>query len=35
VITDPVPADALGVGRARQVVKEEWARKKRALRKNE
>ncbi len=31
VITDPVPADALGVGRARQVVKEDWARKRRAL----
>jgi bifunctional UDP-N-acetylglucosamine pyrophosphorylase/glucosamine-1-phosphate N-acetyltransferase len=29
VVTDPVPADALALGRARQVVKEEWARKKR------
>jgi bifunctional UDP-N-acetylglucosamine pyrophosphorylase/glucosamine-1-phosphate N-acetyltransferase len=26
-ITDPVPPDALALGRARQVVKEEWARK--------
>jgi bifunctional UDP-N-acetylglucosamine pyrophosphorylase/glucosamine-1-phosphate N-acetyltransferase len=33
VITDPVPADALGVGRSRQVVKEEWAKKRRALKK--
>jgi bifunctional UDP-N-acetylglucosamine pyrophosphorylase/glucosamine-1-phosphate N-acetyltransferase len=33
VISEPVPADALAVGRARQVVKEEWARKRRALRK--
>jgi bifunctional UDP-N-acetylglucosamine pyrophosphorylase/glucosamine-1-phosphate N-acetyltransferase len=31
VITEPVPADALAIGRARQVVKEEWARKRRAL----
>jgi bifunctional UDP-N-acetylglucosamine pyrophosphorylase/glucosamine-1-phosphate N-acetyltransferase len=31
VITEPVPADALGLGRARQVVKEDWARKRRAL----
>ncbi len=30
VITDPVPADALAVGRARQVNKEGWARKRRA-----
>ncbi|MGA2040530.1 MAG: bifunctional UDP-N-acetylglucosamine diphosphorylase/glucosamine-1-phosphate N-acetyltransferase GlmU [Bryobacteraceae bacterium] len=30
VITEPVPADALGVGRARQVNKEDWARKRRA-----
>jgi len=30
VITDPVPADALGVGRGRQVVKEDWAKKRRA-----
>jgi len=29
VITDPVPADALALGRARQVVKEGWARKQR------
>ncbi len=32
VITDNVPADALAVGRARQVVREEWARKRRARR---
>jgi bifunctional UDP-N-acetylglucosamine pyrophosphorylase/glucosamine-1-phosphate N-acetyltransferase len=31
VITDPVPADALALGRSRQVVKEDWARKRRAL----
>lgn len=30
VITDPVPADALAVGRARQVNKEGWAKKRRA-----
>jgi bifunctional UDP-N-acetylglucosamine pyrophosphorylase/glucosamine-1-phosphate N-acetyltransferase len=29
VITDPVPADALALGRSRQIVKEDWARKKR------
>jgi bifunctional UDP-N-acetylglucosamine pyrophosphorylase/glucosamine-1-phosphate N-acetyltransferase len=29
VITEPVPPDALALGRARQVVKEEWARKRR------
>ena len=29
VITDAVPADALAVGRARQVIKEGWARKRR------
>lgn len=29
VITDDVPADALALGRARQVVKEEWAAKRR------
>jgi bifunctional UDP-N-acetylglucosamine pyrophosphorylase/glucosamine-1-phosphate N-acetyltransferase len=29
VITDPVPPDALALGRARQVVKEGWAAKKR------
>ena len=28
VITDPVPADALALGRARQVIKEGWATKK-------
>jgi bifunctional UDP-N-acetylglucosamine pyrophosphorylase/glucosamine-1-phosphate N-acetyltransferase len=27
VITDPVPKDALALGRARQVVKEGWAAK--------
>jgi len=31
VITDPVPPDALALGRARQVVKEDWARKRRTL----
>jgi bifunctional UDP-N-acetylglucosamine pyrophosphorylase/glucosamine-1-phosphate N-acetyltransferase len=31
VVTEPVPADALAVGRARQVLKEEWAKKRRAL----
>ena len=30
VITDPVPADALAIGRARQVVRPEWAKKRRA-----
>jgi bifunctional UDP-N-acetylglucosamine pyrophosphorylase / glucosamine-1-phosphate N-acetyltransferase len=30
VITDDVPKDALGVGRARQTNKEEWAKKRRA-----
>jgi len=29
VITDPVPPDSLALGRARQVVKENWARKRR------
>jgi bifunctional UDP-N-acetylglucosamine pyrophosphorylase/glucosamine-1-phosphate N-acetyltransferase len=29
VITDPVPPDALALGRARQVVKEGWAKKRR------
>jgi bifunctional UDP-N-acetylglucosamine pyrophosphorylase/glucosamine-1-phosphate N-acetyltransferase len=29
VVTDPVPADALAVGRSRQVLKEGWAKKKR------
>ncbi len=32
-ITEDVPEDALAVGRARQVVKEGWAREKRAVRK--
>jgi bifunctional UDP-N-acetylglucosamine pyrophosphorylase / glucosamine-1-phosphate N-acetyltransferase len=32
-ITDDVPEDALAVGRARQIVKEGWAREKRATRK--
>jgi bifunctional UDP-N-acetylglucosamine pyrophosphorylase / glucosamine-1-phosphate N-acetyltransferase len=31
VITKNVPADALALGRARQVIKEEWAKKRRAL----
>jgi bifunctional UDP-N-acetylglucosamine pyrophosphorylase / glucosamine-1-phosphate N-acetyltransferase len=31
VITDAVPADALALGRAQQVVKPEWAKKRRAL----
>ena len=31
VITDPVPPDALALGRARQVVREDWARKRREL----
>ncbi len=30
VITDPVPAEALGLGRARQVIKEGWVRRRRA-----
>jgi bifunctional UDP-N-acetylglucosamine pyrophosphorylase/glucosamine-1-phosphate N-acetyltransferase len=29
VVTDPVPADALALGRGRQVIKEDWARKRR------
>jgi len=29
VVTDPVPPDALALGRARQVIKEEWAKKRR------
>jgi bifunctional UDP-N-acetylglucosamine pyrophosphorylase/glucosamine-1-phosphate N-acetyltransferase len=33
VVTAPVPDDALAIGRARQVNKEEWAKKRRALRK--
>ena len=32
-ITADVPEDALAVGRARQIVKEGWAREKRAVRK--
>jgi bifunctional UDP-N-acetylglucosamine pyrophosphorylase / glucosamine-1-phosphate N-acetyltransferase len=31
VITDTVPADALALGRARQTVREDWARKRREL----
>jgi bifunctional UDP-N-acetylglucosamine pyrophosphorylase/glucosamine-1-phosphate N-acetyltransferase len=34
VITSDIPADALGVGRARQVNKEDWAKKRRELAKN-
>jgi bifunctional UDP-N-acetylglucosamine pyrophosphorylase / glucosamine-1-phosphate N-acetyltransferase len=34
-ITDDVPDDALAVGRARQIVKEGWAREKRAARKGQ
>lgn len=34
-IAESVPADALAVGRSRQVVKEEWAAKRRALRKKQ
>jgi bifunctional UDP-N-acetylglucosamine pyrophosphorylase/glucosamine-1-phosphate N-acetyltransferase len=30
VITKPVPPDALALGRAQQVLKEDWARKRRA-----
>jgi bifunctional UDP-N-acetylglucosamine pyrophosphorylase/glucosamine-1-phosphate N-acetyltransferase len=30
VITDPVPADALAIGRERQTIRPDWARKKRA-----
>jgi len=33
VITTSVPADSLGLGRAHQVVKEDWAKKRRALHK--
>jgi bifunctional UDP-N-acetylglucosamine pyrophosphorylase/glucosamine-1-phosphate N-acetyltransferase len=33
VVTSPVPDDALAIGRARQVNKDEWAKKRRALRK--
>lgn len=35
VITDPVPPDALALGRARQVLKDEWARKRRERLQNE
>jgi bifunctional UDP-N-acetylglucosamine pyrophosphorylase/glucosamine-1-phosphate N-acetyltransferase len=35
VITDAVPADALALGRARQVVKEGWAKKRREAGKKE
>jgi bifunctional N-acetylglucosamine-1-phosphate-uridyltransferase/glucosamine-1-phosphate-acetyltransferase GlmU-like protein len=31
VITETVPPDALALGRSRQVLKEDWARKRRAL----
>jgi bifunctional UDP-N-acetylglucosamine pyrophosphorylase/glucosamine-1-phosphate N-acetyltransferase len=31
VITQPVPADALGLGRAHQVNKDEWAKKRRSV----
>jgi bifunctional UDP-N-acetylglucosamine pyrophosphorylase/glucosamine-1-phosphate N-acetyltransferase len=34
VITDNVPANALALGRSRQVVKEDWARKRRSLAKS-
>jgi bifunctional UDP-N-acetylglucosamine pyrophosphorylase/glucosamine-1-phosphate N-acetyltransferase len=33
VITNPVPPDSLGLGRAHQVVKEDWARKRRTVKK--
>ena len=33
VITDPVPADALALGRARQVIKEGWAKARREKKK--
>ena len=32
-ITDDVPADSLALGRARQIVKEGWAKSKRSARK--
>jgi bifunctional UDP-N-acetylglucosamine pyrophosphorylase/glucosamine-1-phosphate N-acetyltransferase len=32
VITEEVPADALALGRARQLVKEGWAKKRREAR---
>jgi bifunctional UDP-N-acetylglucosamine pyrophosphorylase/glucosamine-1-phosphate N-acetyltransferase len=35
VITDPVPPDALALGRARQTMKEEWAKKRRARKKDQ
>jgi bifunctional UDP-N-acetylglucosamine pyrophosphorylase/glucosamine-1-phosphate N-acetyltransferase len=31
VITQPVPPDSLGLGRAHQVIKEDWAKKRRAI----
>jgi bifunctional UDP-N-acetylglucosamine pyrophosphorylase/glucosamine-1-phosphate N-acetyltransferase len=31
VITEAVPPDALALGRARQVMKPDWAKKRRAL----
>ena len=31
MITDAVPPDALALGRARQTVREDWAKKRRAL----
>jgi bifunctional UDP-N-acetylglucosamine pyrophosphorylase/glucosamine-1-phosphate N-acetyltransferase len=34
VITQPVPPDALGLGRAHQVIKDEWAKKRRSLQKS-
>ncbi|MBV9507292.1 MAG: bifunctional UDP-N-acetylglucosamine diphosphorylase/glucosamine-1-phosphate N-acetyltransferase GlmU [Acidobacteriia bacterium] len=34
VITEPVPADALALGRAHQVIKPEWAAKRRARKRN-
>jgi bifunctional UDP-N-acetylglucosamine pyrophosphorylase / glucosamine-1-phosphate N-acetyltransferase len=33
VITDPVPADALALGRARQIIKEDWAAKRKRKKK--
>jgi len=31
VITQPVPPDSLGLGRAHQVIKEDWAKKRRTI----
>jgi bifunctional UDP-N-acetylglucosamine pyrophosphorylase/glucosamine-1-phosphate N-acetyltransferase len=31
VITQPIPPDSLGLGRAHQVIKEDWAKKRRAI----